>query len=121
MKAIEWVLRIGVALMFSGHGWFALEGRENWIPYLTSFGFSSNSAEWMLPVIGVVDQFVALAVLLKFPIQITYWCVFWTVITALARPISGESWLEFVERGANMASALGLHLIWHSNRKNSQT
>lgn len=106
-------MRIGVAMMFSGHGWFAWLGKTSWIPYLTSVGVPADWAPSLLPVIGVLDQMVALAILLKFPKAITYWCVFWTVATALARPIAGESWLEFIERGGNIAAALGLHLVWH--------
>jgi hypothetical protein len=108
IKKIEWILRIGIFGTFLGHGIFAILGKPGWIPYFTSIGFSESTALFLLPIIGIADIVVALAVLIK-PLRIIIaWAAVWGFMTALIRPIAGEPIWDFVERSANWAAPLAL-------------
>lgn len=111
-KRVEWVLRIGVAGEFLGHGVFALHGKKTWVEWFSNFGISnSDTATQMLFIIGLLDLTVAMFVLIK-PIRIVLlWAVFWGFWTALLRPIVGEPIWDFVERSANWAAPLALLLM----------
>lgn len=104
----EWILRIGIAGEFAGHGIFALGTKPSWIPYLTAVGFSETTAATLLPVIGVIDIIVALLVLVKPMKFVLGWAVLWGFLTALIRPIAGEPVWDFIERSANWAAPLAL-------------
>lgn len=107
----EWILRIGIAGEFLGHGIFALGTKQAWIPYFTHFGFSQTFATTALPLIGALDLLVALLVLLR-PYKIVLaWATVWGFWTALVRPLSGEPIWDFVERFANWAAPLALLLL----------
>ncbi|HEY4473783.1 MAG TPA: hypothetical protein VI957_01305, partial [Candidatus Paceibacterota bacterium] len=61
-KAI-WVLRIAVAGEFLGHGMLALQGKEQWIGWFSSFGISDvRLAAGIIFWIGVLDVALALLV-----------------------------------------------------------
>ena len=110
-KIAEWVLRIVVAGEFIGHGVFALQVKQSWIPYFTSVGISAETGAALLPLIGIMDIGFALLVLLK-PIRIAIlWMVFWGFGTALIRPIAGEPIWDFIERWANWGAPLALLLL----------
>ena len=107
-RIIELIARIGVFGTFLGHGMLAISVKIKWIPLLTCYGFTDPQARYLMPIIGVIDIFVAFLTLF-YPIRIVLiWAVFWTFMTALTRPISGEVWLEFVERFANFCLPLVL-------------
>ena len=111
LKNPEWILRIGIAGEFIGHGVFALGIKQSWIPYFTSVGISESAAATLLPLIGITDITVALIVLVK-PLKIVLaWATFWGFLTALMRPISGEPIWDFIERWANWAAPLALLVI----------
>jgi hypothetical protein len=108
---VERIARIGVFGTFLGHGILALSVNVKWIPLLTCYGFTEPQARYLMPIIGTIDVFVAFMTLL-YPIRIVLiWAIFWTFITALSRPISGEEWLEFVERFANFCLPLTLLML----------
>ena len=111
MKLIEWVLRIGVFGTFLGHGLLAIGGKITWLAYLMQIGLSRASAVQILPFIGYLDLIIATWILLKPNKYVVMWAIFWTLSTALIRPISGEPFLEFIERSANWAVPLALYLI----------
>ncbi len=107
----EWILRIGIFGTFLGHGIFALQGKESWIPLITSFGFSGSAAVGLLPLIGILDVIVAFLALL-WPIRLVLiWATLWAFATALSRPIAGDPIWDFVERTANWAAPLALLVI----------
>lgn len=108
---IEWVLRIGVFGTFLGHGIFALQGKEDWIPLITSTGMPESFAVNVLPVIGIVDILVAILTLIKPLKVILVWAIIWAFATALIRPIAGKPFWDFVERSANWATPLALLAI----------
>ncbi len=111
MKKVEYILRVGVFLTFIGHGTFAYQVRPEWVVYLTTAGLTVPSAHIAMHYIGMLDYLIAFAVLLRPMRIILLWAVFWTMATALIRPLSGLSWLEFFERGANWAAPLALLFI----------
>lgn len=104
LKDPKWILRIGIAGEFTGHGVFALGVKAGWIPYFTNLGLTEGFAGVALPLIGIMDLAVALIVLVR-PIKIVLiWAALWGFWTALLRPLVGEPIWDFVERFANIAA-----------------
>lgn len=117
-KKVEWLLRIGVAGEFIGHGLLAIGGKKDWINWIVQLIPVSNAtAHTLLLLIGLTDLAVALIVLVK-PINwVLLWATFWGFWTALVRPLVGVGWLDFIERSANWAAPLALYYFYLS-RKN---
>lgn len=111
MKLLGWILRTGTCLTFTGHGLVALTVEPQWLKYLLVTGMSQNLAETIMPYIGALDLLVALVILIRPLGVVLVWAVFWAFITALIRPLAGEGWLAFVERGANWAAPLALVML----------
>lgn len=114
-KIIQWILRIAVAGEFLGHGAFALQGKEQWIKWISQLtGADLVMAAKMMFVIGIMDLLVAVIVLFK-PIKpVLLWAAFWGFWTALVRPLVGEPIWDFVERFANWGAPLALYFILRS-------
>lgn len=108
-KTTEWFLRLAVAGEFVGHGMFALQGKAQWVGWITKLsGLDSATATTMLLLIGSFDLLVALIILIR-PIRIILlWAIFWGFFTALVRPLAGESGWDFVERWANWGAPLAI-------------
>lgn len=105
---LQLVLRIGIFGTFLGHGIFALAVKPEWIPFLTTVGFSVQSATSVMVLIGALDILVAIAVLVL-PLRIILiWAAIWAFSAALIRPLSGAHFLDFVERSANWTLPLVL-------------
>ena len=103
-------MRVGVFGTFLGHGIVAFGGNTKWIPLITCYGFSRDQAIAIMPYIGIVDIIVAF-IILFYPIRvIVLWAILWAFMTALSRPISGDEFVEFVERSANWCLPLVLFL-----------
>ena len=111
-KLLEWVLRIGVAGEFIGHGVFALQGKKDWIGWFANFGVSNATlAAKILFWIGAMDILLAVLVLVK-PMRLPLlWMVFWGFWTALLRPLVGMPIWDFVERWTNWSAPLALLLL----------
>ena len=116
VTVVEWILRVGVFGTFIGHGILAFSVKAKWIPYLVTVGFSIEQAQAIMPFIGVLDIIVAVWILLKPNKYIILWAFTWALATATIRPLSGEPFLEFVERSANWAVPLAL--FWFRYKKN---
>ncbi|PHR47370.1 MAG: hypothetical protein COA32_08090 [Fluviicola sp.] len=105
---LQLILRIGIFGTFLGHGIFALAVKPEWIPFLTTVGFSVKSASLIMILIGALDILVAITVLVL-PLRIILiWAAIWAFSAALIRPISGTHFLDFVERSANWTLPLVL-------------
>ena len=117
-KLLEWSLRIGVAGEFVGHGFFAIQGKNDWIGWFTKFGVGDpEMAKNLLFWIGLIDLAVAVVVLTK-PIRIVLlWAFIWGFWTALLRPLVGMPVLDFIERWANWGAPLAL-LGYYGRPKN---
>ena len=118
-KIIEWILRIGVAGEFLGHGVFALQGKPQWVGWVQELsGLDASSAAMLMTVVGVMDVLLAILVLVK-PMRIALlWMAFWGFWTALVRPLVGEPIWDFVERWANAAAPLALYFLYRANKSN---
>lgn len=111
-KRLEWVLRIAVAGEFLGHGALALQGKKQWVGWISQLTTADiGLATQLLFLIGISDLIVALVVLIR-PIKIVLlWAAFWGFWTAILRPIVGESIWDFVERFANIGAPIALLLV----------
>jgi hypothetical protein len=111
-KLITWILKIGVAGEFIGHGVFALQGKAQWIGWTQDLiGVNAETATTLIFLVGIMDVILGILVLIK-PIRIALlWMTLWGFWTALIRPLVGEPIWDFVERWANWAAPLALLLI----------
>jgi hypothetical protein len=116
-KKIEWILRIGVAGEFLGHGVFALQGKADWIKWTQQLlGLDVSAATTFITIVGVVDILLAILVLVKPMRPALLWMAFWGLWTALVRPLVGLPIWDFVERSANWAAPLALYYLYQINR-----
>lgn len=105
------VLRLAAAMCFIGHGAFGIITKPIWCNYFAVFGIGHDLAYRLMPVLGTIDILLGLSLLL-YPIRIVpAWLVIWSAITALLRPLSGESFGEFIERAGNYGAPLALLLL----------
>ena len=120
-KKLEWALRIGVAGEFVGHGLLAIEGKKDWVGWITHLvHLSAPPATTLLFLVGIADLILAAMVLIK-PIRpILLWMALWGFWTALMRPIVGVGWLDFIERFANWGAPLALYYFYRLPKENNQ-
>ncbi len=105
-KKIHYTLRIAVAMCFIGHGAFGIITKAVWCNYFAVFGMGKSLSYQLMPVLGCFDILLGIIMLL-YPVRaILAWLVFWGVITALLRPLSGEPFAEFIERAGNFGVPL---------------
>ncbi len=118
-KKVEWLLRIGVAGEFVGHGLLAIGGKKDWLDWIGQMlHVSAPTASTLLLLIGIFDVTVALIALFKPVKPILLWAAAWGFWTALIRPLVGVGWLDFIERSANWAAPLALYFFYKSGRSN---
>ena len=100
-QKIYFTLRIASAMCFVGHGAFGIITKPIWENYFGVFGIGHHLSLQLMPVVGIVDIILGLALLL-YPVKAVFiWLVMWGLMTALLRPLSGEPFAEFVERAGN--------------------
>jgi hypothetical protein len=106
-----WVLRLGAALCFIGHGAFGFITKAAWIPYFGVVGIPESWAYRLMPVVGAVDVMAGMAVLFApRALPLVYMAV-WAAWTALLRPLAGESIFETLERAGNYGVPFSLLLL----------
>jgi hypothetical protein len=110
-KKIHYTLRIAAAMCFIGHGAFGIITRPIWCNYFALFGFSKITAYHLMPILGSVDIMLGIILLFKPVRAIAVWLIVWGIITAMCRPLSGESFGEFFERAGNFGAPLCLLLL----------
>jgi hypothetical protein len=116
-KKIEWLLRVGVAGEFVGHGLLAVYGKAQWIGWISQMlHVDTGLATTLLLLVGLSDILVAIIVLLKPINAVLLWAAFWGFWTALVRPLVGESVLDFIERSANWAAPLALYFFYKGRK-----
>lgn len=98
---IPWILRIGVAGCFIGHGAFGVITKEAWLSYFAVAGIGAESAWKLMPLVGLMDITMGLLALLWPCRALFLWAAVWATWTALLRPLSGEPFWEFLERAGN--------------------
>ena len=113
MQKLEWALKIGVAGEFAGHGLLAIGGKQDWLGWISKLTHVDQStAATLLLMVGIADLCVALIVLFKPISWVLLWATFWGFLTALVRPLVGQSWLDFIERFANFGAPLALYFLY---------
>ena len=108
---ISWVLRVGAAMEFIGHGALGINRVAVWSSYFAVVGISRENAMHLMPLVGIFDVTMALTVLF-FPMRfVILYMTAWGLWTALLRPLAGESSWEAVERAGNYGALLALFLL----------
>jgi hypothetical protein len=108
---IHVTLRIASAMCFIGHGAFGIITKPIWCNYFAVFGIGHDLAYRLMPVRGSVDILLGLSLLFYPTRAVLAWLVAWGTMTALMRPLSGESAGEFIERAGNYGAPLALLLL----------
>jgi hypothetical protein len=112
LSRTEWCLRIGAAACFVGHGAFGIMTKETWVTYFAVVGIGRDLAYTLMPVIGSIDIAAGVLVLLSpRPAGLLYMAI-WGFLTALLRPLAGESGFEALERAGNYGVPLALLLMF---------
>lgn len=118
-KKLEWILRIGVAGEFLGHGVFAILGKADWIKWTEQLsGMETSMATTFIFVVGIIDVLLAIMVLVRPVRPLLLWMAFWGFWTALVRPLVGMPIWDFIERFANWAAPLALYYVDKMNKDN---
>ncbi len=118
-KKLEWILRVGVAGEFIGHGVFAIQGKEAWIGWTQQIlGVDVGVASSIILAVGVLDVLLGILVLIKPVRPVLLWMALWGLWTALIRPIVGEPIWDFIERWANWAAPLALFYVYKLDKNN---
>ncbi len=108
---VSWILRIGVAMEFIGHGVLGLHHPAAWASYSAVMGISRETALVMMPIVGALDLAMAIAVLV-YPMRgVILYMAAWGLWTALLRPMAGEPVWEAVERAGNFGAIWALFLL----------
>ena len=113
-----WILRVGAALCFIGHGAFGFITKAAWLPYFAVVGIPESWAWRLMPLVGAVDVTVGMMVLFAPRRFALGYMTIWGLWTALLRPLSGEPFFETIERAGNFGVPFALLLIsgWPRNR-----
>src|SRR5579864_3090610 len=110
-QKIHYTLRIAVAMCFIGHGAFGIITKPIWCNYFAVFGIGHDLAYRLMPILGTVDILLGISLLIYPTRAVFAWLVGWGIITALLRPLSHESFAEFIERAGNFGAPLALLLL----------
>lgn len=109
---LHWILRVGALWCFVGHGAFGIIGKAGWLPYYRVFGVSDSLAWDTMPIIGAIDIAIGILILVRPMRAVLVYAIFWTVLTALLRPLAGQGlWQEVFERGGNYGLVMALLLL----------
>lgn len=112
---VQWVLRIGVAGCFIGHGMLGVNRVAAWTSYFAVVGIGRETALSLMPLVGAVDIAMGLLVLFRPMRGLVYYMAAWCVWTALLRPLAGESAWEAVERAGNYGAPIALLFLMLGN------
>lgn len=117
-QKLHYVLRLGIAMCFIGHGAFGIITKPIWCNYFAVFGIGQQQAYQLMPIVGTVDVMLGI-IMFIYPIRaIAFWLVFWGIVTALLRPLSGEPFAEFIERAGNFGTPLCFLILSSSGKLN---
>ena len=125
--AVPWILRVGVAGCFIGHGAFGVITKAAWVPYFAVGGVNEAWAWRLMPWIGWMDITVGILALVRPCRALFGWAAVWTIWTALLRPLSGEPFWEALERAGNygvplaILAGIGLSGSWFGRLPSVQT
>lgn len=98
---VHWILRIGAAMCFVGHGAFGIITKPDWVPFFAVVGIPERLAYQLMPLVGAVDIAAGVAILLAPAPGVLVYMAVWGLWTALLRPLSGDHAWETLERAGN--------------------
>ena len=113
-ERLAWILRITTAALLIGHGGFgAFMHKSAWVGYLGAVGLSPETvqAAALIPAVGWFEIGLGLLVLARPAPAVLLFVFVWKVGTELLRPIVGEPFWEFVERGGSYAAPLAFFYV----------
>jgi uncharacterized membrane protein YphA (DoxX/SURF4 family) len=102
-------------MCFIGHGAFGIITKKIWVNYFGVFGIGEGLAYQLMPVVGIIDIFIGVTLLIYPTRAAVAWLLFWGMFTAFLRPLAGESFAEFLERAGNYGAPMALLLITREN------
>lgn len=111
-ERLFFLLRLGMLGCFVGHGMWGLMFKPGWVPFFEVFGISKNTAHYLMPLVGTMDILVGIFAFVRPNRALLYYALFWTIFTALLRPISGMGFSEFFERAGNYGLPLAMLLLY---------
>jgi hypothetical protein len=110
-STLPWILRIGVAGCFIGHGAFGIITKAAWVPYFAVGGISETWAWKLMPWIGTMDVLIGVLAI-AWPCRALFaWASIWAIWTALCRPLAGEPFWETLERAGNYGVPLAILVV----------
>ena len=74
--------------------------KAGWLPLYGVFAVPESVAWHTMPLIGLLDVAVGIAVLFHPCRALLAWMALWSVFTALLRPLAGMGWWEFLSAAA---------------------
>jgi hypothetical protein len=110
---IAWILRITTAALLIGHGGFgAFMHKTDWASYFATMGVERASVHRMslIDVVGWFETALGLVILAWPWTGFLLFAFVWKIGTEWLRPMAGEPFWEFVERGGSYAAPLAL--LW---------
>jgi hypothetical protein len=111
---LAWILRITTAALLIGHGGFgAFMQKAGWIGYFGAVGIAPETVEAasLITRLGWFEIALGLLVLAWPAPGVLVFAVAWKVGVELLRPMVGEPFWEFIERGGSYAAPLALLYI----------
>lgn len=112
-EKLFFLLRLGVAVCFIGHGAWGIIGKEGWLPFFQVFFLSENMSWTFMPLIGVMDILIGLMAFFIPTKGLLVWATVWTLFTAALRPSAGLGMSEFFERAGNFGVPFAF--LWITN------
>ena len=108
---VHWILRVGVAACFIGHGAFGIITKAAWVPYFGVYGIPEAWAWRMMPIVGGVDISIGILTLIQPVRAVILYMLFWGLQTAALRPLAGQGAWELLERAGNYGVPLAFLLL----------
>jgi hypothetical protein len=108
---VHWILRVGAAVCFIGHGAFGIITKAAWVPYFAVWGIPEPWAWRLMPVVGCVDISIGILTLIQPVRAVILYMAFWGLQTAALRPLADEGAWELLERAGNYGVPLAFLLL----------
>ncbi len=119
LSQVLWVLRVGVAMEFIGHGVLGLNHPPAWASYFAMMGIPKVTALTLMTLVGAIDIIMALGVLFYPARGAILYMAAWGIGTALLRPMAGESFWEAIERAGNFGAPFALFFLARADTRRS--
>ncbi|HEY3058280.1 MAG TPA: hypothetical protein VGL99_04820 [Chloroflexota bacterium] len=117
-ERLSWILRLTTSLLLLGHGGFGLVmHKQAWVNYFGALGIGADAVQSasLVPFVGGFEVVLAAAVLAKPVPGLLLAVLAWKLGTEFLRPLSGEPFWEFVERGGSYGAPMALLLLRRSS------